>query len=86
MTDVVVNEEGRRIGESHPRSTIPLELVREVRRLKDRGMTYDEIADRTGILSVRTLQGICQDRKRACMPNREPAERRHGHLRRGRRK
>jgi len=82
-----VNRQGYRIGESHPRATIPDDLVAEARRLReDEGLTYAEIAERLRILSVRTVQGICQYRKRADVPSGEPAVVRHGHLVRGTRK
>ena len=86
MGSLQVNEAGYRIGESHPRATIPDHLVRAARLLREeQGLTYAEIASQLRILSVRTIQGICQYRKRADVPTCEPAEMRHGHWRRGKR-
>lgn len=86
MTDKLVNEAGYRIGESHPNTRIPTALVERIRSLRDDGLSYDEICDRTGVLSVATVKDICLYRRRIGLPTVEPPERRHGHLRRGRRK
>ena len=84
---VTVNRQGYRIGESHPRATIPDDLVQCARRLREEeGLSYAEIAARLRILSVRTVQGICQYRKRVEVANHEPPVVRQGHTRRGRRK
>lgn len=85
---VTVNRQGYRIGEDHPRATIPNELVEAARAMREQDppVPYAEIASRLRILSVRTVQGICQYRKRADTPNAEPPAVRQGHTRRGRRK
>lgn len=83
-----MNELGYLIGEAHPRCTIPAELVEQARAMREQvpPVPYREIAARLRILSVRTLQGLCQMRKRAQMPVRVEPQMRHRHLRRVKRK
>lgn len=62
---IAVNEAGYRVGESHPRATIPdsvVDLIRELR--EDRHFTLGMIAMRLGI-SKTTIGKICRYEVRA---------------------
>ena len=87
MIRVKVNEMGYRIGDSHPRATIPDAVVQEARRLRETEfLTYAEIAARLCIVSVRTVEGLCSYRKRSSMPNLDPPIQRGYRLHRGQRR
>ena len=63
---VTVNaENGRRVGESHPRSTIPDEIVNEIRRMREeRGKSYEQISRKLKIPYC-TVKKICRYERRA---------------------
>lgn len=61
---VAVNENGRRIGETHPRSTISDERVDYIRGLhEDNGWSYERISRKTGI-PVFTIAKLCRYERR----------------------
>ena len=67
---VALNENGRRIGETHPRSTISDERVDYIRELhEDEGRSYGYIAIKMKI-SVNTIKKICRYERRAQIPER----------------
>lgn len=61
---VPINDLGCRIGQHHPRSTIPDVLVFQMRELRDLGWTYPEIADHVGH-PVCTVSKICRYERRS---------------------
>jgi len=65
---VALNENGRRIGEGHHRSTIPDAVVRTVRDMHEmQGLGYRKIAKMLG-MSRSTVQKICNYSRRAQLP------------------
>lgn len=62
---IAINDIGRRIGETHHRSTIPDEIVDAIREMhEDRGWSYQRIAMRLK-LPVPTVAKICRYERRA---------------------
>nr|WP_319396118.1 helix-turn-helix domain-containing protein [uncultured Desulfobacter sp.] len=62
---IAVNEDGRRIGESHPMAKLTdceVERLRQIR--EESGMTYRELAKKFGI-SYSSVQKICTYLRRA---------------------
>jgi hypothetical protein len=71
---VAYNEDGRRIGESHPASTIPDSIVRMLRRLADEeGLGARRLAARFG-LRRSAVQKILAGTRRAQVPARFEVE------------
>lgn len=67
---VAVNENGRRIGGSHHRSTISDETVDLIRTMhEDRGKSYGQIHIKTKI-AICTIRKICRYERRAQIPDR----------------
>lgn len=63
--DIPVNEKGRRIGQYHPRSTIPDKMVECMRDMHERKrLSYGQIALRLH-LSVNSIKKICRYERRA---------------------
>lgn len=67
---VALNEEGRRIGESHHNSHISDDVVDQIReRHEDFGWSYERIA-RNFAIAKSTIQKICTYERRAQTPYR----------------
>jgi hypothetical protein len=83
MRTVAYNDEGRRIGEGHPRATILDCVVNRIRELHDEGVTYKELSIRFEI-SIYTVGKICRYERRDQAPHRYakiPAKEQDGHER-----
>lgn len=65
---VAVNEQGRLIGESHPRSKLSNKDVDLIRELADDGMSYQRIAEKFDCARS-TVQAIVECRIRASIPD-----------------
>lgn len=62
---IAYSEDGRRCGESHPRSTISDEVVEKIRDMHEyEGMSYPKIAKKTK-LPVCTIAKLCRYERRA---------------------
>lgn len=65
---VAVNENGRRIGQDHPRANLSDEQVNRIRDLReDHDLSYDQLAAMFQVPKA-TIQSICQYRTRAQTP------------------
>ena len=65
---VAVNENGRRIGEDHPRSKLTDEQVDRIRDLREyHDMTYEQLAAMYQVPKT-TIASICQYMRRAQTP------------------
>lgn len=68
---VVVNERGRRIGESHPRARLTDHEIDLIRELAEEGMSYTKIAEKfEGMVSRNSIGEIVRCEKRAQIPAR----------------
>jgi len=62
---IAVDENGLRIGETHPNAKLTDAQVDEMRDLRERdGWTYDQLAERFGVPYI-TVQKICTYERRA---------------------
>lgn len=65
---VAVNENGQRVGETHPRARLTdadVDLIRELR--EDHGLTYQQLADKFDV-SKSLIRYICKYQRRAQTP------------------
>lgn len=64
---VAINEDGLRIGEDHPNAKLTDSEVDLVRRLREEGLTYSQLADKFEV-SKWTIGRICRYERRAQVP------------------
>lgn len=64
---VGVNDRGLRVGQSHHRAKYSDRVIEHVRRLRDQGMTYPEIAEKMD-MPYWTVSRICRHERRAEVP------------------
>lgn len=65
---VGLSDTGRRVGDGHPRATIPDEVVRQIRDLHELdGLSYAAIAQQLA-LNIRTVEAIGSYRRRILTP------------------
>lgn len=64
---VAVNENGKRIGEDHPRAKLTNHEVELIREMHGEGWGYKRIADKFGVGKT-TIQDLCTGRRRCQQP------------------
>lgn len=63
---VPVDEQGRRVGEHHPRAHWPDAVIDKMRAMhEDQGMSYPKIGIALGGISVNTVKKVCRYQRRA---------------------